>query len=79
VVFMDGGVVVEEGPPRQVIDNPQNDRTRTFLRRMQAEHQYHDLEPEQPEQPEQPEHAAQPEQAAQAEHAEQPEQPKEPA
>jgi polar amino acid transport system ATP-binding protein len=76
VVFMDGGVVVEEGPPRQVIDNPQNDRTRTFLRRMQAEHQYHDLEPEQPEQPE---HAAQPEQAAQAEHAEQPEQPKEPA
>jgi polar amino acid transport system ATP-binding protein len=34
VVFMDGGVVVEEGPPREVIDNPQHERTRTFLRRM---------------------------------------------
>ena len=32
VVFMDGGVVVEHGPPRSVIDDPQNPRTRTFLR-----------------------------------------------
>jgi polar amino acid transport system ATP-binding protein len=31
VVFMDGGVVVEEGPPAQVLDNPQNERTRKFL------------------------------------------------
>jgi polar amino acid transport system ATP-binding protein len=31
VVFMDGGVVVEEGSPSQVIDNPQNDRTRAFI------------------------------------------------
>lgn len=31
VVFMDGGVVVESGPPRQVLDNPQEDRTRAFL------------------------------------------------
>ncbi|WP_353508369.1 amino acid ABC transporter ATP-binding protein [Intrasporangium sp.] len=39
VVFMDGGVVVEEGPPSQCIDNPQQERTRTFLRRMRAEEQ----------------------------------------
>jgi polar amino acid transport system ATP-binding protein len=32
VVFMDGGVVVEAGPPAAVIDNPQHERTRTFLR-----------------------------------------------
>jgi len=32
VVFMDGGVIVEEGPPAQVIDNPRHDRTRRFLR-----------------------------------------------
>ena len=39
VVFMDGGVVVEEGDPRSVINNPQHDRTKSFLRRMQSEHQ----------------------------------------
>jgi polar amino acid transport system ATP-binding protein len=31
VVFMDGGVIVEEGPPAQVLDNPQQERTRRFL------------------------------------------------
>ena len=31
VVFMDGGVIVEEGPPDEVFDNPQNDRTKDFL------------------------------------------------
>ncbi|MDO4911239.1 MAG: amino acid ABC transporter ATP-binding protein [Corynebacterium sp.] len=31
VVFMDGGVVVEEGTPHEVIDNPKEDRTRAFL------------------------------------------------
>jgi len=34
VVFMDQGVVVEEGTARDVIDNPQQERTRAFLRRM---------------------------------------------
>jgi polar amino acid transport system ATP-binding protein len=34
VVFMDAGVVVEEGKPSEVISNPQHERTRTFLRRM---------------------------------------------
>ncbi|MEC5176138.1 ABC-type polar amino acid transport system ATPase subunit [Cryobacterium sp. MP_M5] len=31
VVFMDGGVVVESGPPAEVLDNPQSPRTRAFL------------------------------------------------
>jgi polar amino acid transport system ATP-binding protein len=46
VVFMDGGVVVEEGDPKSVINNPQHDRTRAFLRRMQAEPQAVDHVPE---------------------------------
>jgi polar amino acid transport system ATP-binding protein len=37
VVFMDGGVVVEQGPPSEVIANPQHERTRSFLRRMRQE------------------------------------------
>jgi polar amino acid transport system ATP-binding protein len=37
VVFMDGGVVVEQGPPREVIGNPQHERTRAFLSRMREE------------------------------------------
>jgi polar amino acid transport system ATP-binding protein len=31
VVFMDGGVVVESGPPGEVLANPQHERTRAFL------------------------------------------------
>ena len=34
VAFMDGGVIVEEGPPAQVIGNPRHERTRTFLARV---------------------------------------------
>lgn len=34
VIFMDGGVVVEEGTPQEVIDNPQNERTKQFLNRI---------------------------------------------
>jgi polar amino acid transport system ATP-binding protein len=33
VIFMDDGVVVEQGRPEQVIDAPQHERTRTFLSR----------------------------------------------
>jgi polar amino acid transport system ATP-binding protein len=33
VLFLDGGVVAEEGPSREVIDNPKNGRTRAFLSR----------------------------------------------
>ncbi len=31
VVFMDGGVVVETGPPGEVLERPRNERTRAFL------------------------------------------------
>lgn len=31
VIFMDGGVIVEQGTPDEVIDNPKNDRTKEFL------------------------------------------------
>ena len=31
VVFMDGGVVVEQGPPSEVITNPRHERTKAFL------------------------------------------------
>jgi polar amino acid transport system ATP-binding protein len=31
VVFMDGGVVVEQGDPTRVLTDPQHDRTRSFL------------------------------------------------
>ncbi len=31
VVFMDDGVVVEDGTPSQVIDSPQNARTKSFI------------------------------------------------
>lgn len=32
VLFMDGGIIQEEGPPHQVLDNPTNERTQRFLR-----------------------------------------------
>jgi len=31
MVFMDGGVVVESGPPREMLANPQRERTKAFL------------------------------------------------
>jgi polar amino acid transport system ATP-binding protein len=31
MVFMDAGVVVESGPPREVLSNPQRERTKVFL------------------------------------------------
>ncbi|MFD6883191.1 MULTISPECIES: amino acid ABC transporter ATP-binding protein [unclassified Rhodococcus (in: high G+C Gram-positive bacteria)] len=34
LVFMDGGVVVEAGNPREVLSNPQHERTRGFLSRL---------------------------------------------
>ena len=35
VVFMDGGVIVEQGSPEQVFDHPQSDRTKDFLGHIQ--------------------------------------------
>jgi polar amino acid transport system ATP-binding protein len=37
VVFMDQGVVVEEGPPNAVLLNPQEERTRAFLSRVKQQ------------------------------------------
>lgn len=34
IIFMDKGVIVEEGRPEDVIDHPKNDRTRAFLQKM---------------------------------------------
>jgi polar amino acid transport system ATP-binding protein len=31
VVFMDGGVIVEQGPPAEVLENPREERTKQFL------------------------------------------------
>ena len=31
IIFMDEGLIVEQGPPEQVIGNPQEERTRQFL------------------------------------------------
>jgi ABC-type polar amino acid transport system ATPase subunit len=33
VIFMEGGVVVEQGPPGQVLTHPQEEATQQFLRR----------------------------------------------
>jgi polar amino acid transport system ATP-binding protein len=40
VVFMDAGVVVEAGPPKDVINNPQHSRTQAFLSRLRSEHEH---------------------------------------
>ncbi len=37
VVFMDGGIILEEGTPQQIFTNPNNQRTRQFLSRMLSE------------------------------------------
>jgi polar amino acid transport system ATP-binding protein len=32
VIFMDEGQIVEEGPARELLKNPRNERTQAFLR-----------------------------------------------
>jgi ABC-type polar amino acid transport system ATPase subunit len=34
VIFMDGGKIVEEGKPEDVLLNPKEERTKTFLKRV---------------------------------------------
>jgi polar amino acid transport system ATP-binding protein len=34
LIFMDGGVIVESGPPKEVLSNPQHARTKSFLARV---------------------------------------------
>jgi polar amino acid transport system ATP-binding protein len=36
--FLDSGTVVESGPPEQLFENPEHDRTEAFLTGLQAEH-----------------------------------------
>ena len=44
LVFMDGGKIVEEGKPREVLDHPREERTRRFLRRtLQLDHSLEEL------------------------------------
>ena len=31
IIFMDNGVIAEEGTPQQIFENPQNPRTREFI------------------------------------------------
>lgn len=31
IIFMDGGIIVEEGKPEDIFDNPKNERTRAFI------------------------------------------------
>ena len=37
IIFMDGGRIVESGPPEQVLDAPQDERLQRFLRRVGAQ------------------------------------------
>ena len=36
IIFMDGGVIVEQGTAQEVINNPQQERTKAFLSRFQS-------------------------------------------
>ena len=40
VLFTDGGVIVEEGPPEQIFGNPQSPRLQSFLTRFLSDRQY---------------------------------------
>ena len=33
LIFMDSGVIVEQGDPKEIIDHPKEERTRQFLAR----------------------------------------------
>jgi ABC-type polar amino acid transport system ATPase subunit len=37
VIFMEDGVIVEEGPPSQIFDQPKSERTRRFLRELTSD------------------------------------------
>ncbi len=34
IIFMDGGIILEDGTPEQIIDNPEHERIREFLRKL---------------------------------------------
>ena len=37
VIFMDGGCILEQGDPHEVIENPRKERTKQFLARFMQE------------------------------------------
>jgi polar amino acid transport system ATP-binding protein len=39
VLFMEGGIIVEEGPPTEIFRNPRQERTKNFLARVMVYHQ----------------------------------------
>jgi L-cystine transport system ATP-binding protein len=41
VVFMENGVIVEQGSPQEIFASPQQERTRQFLRRATPDYDYH--------------------------------------
>lgn len=41
VYFMDGGVVIEKGTPKEVLENPKEERTKQFLKRILREPEYY--------------------------------------
>lgn len=36
IIFMDNGIIAEEGTPEEVFDHPKNERTKTFLKRFKS-------------------------------------------
>lgn len=40
IIFMDGGVVVEEGLPKEIFSQPKQERTKQFLRRIITDYDY---------------------------------------
>jgi polar amino acid transport system ATP-binding protein len=36
VLFFDGGIIVESGPPEQIFSDPKEERTQAFLRKVIA-------------------------------------------
>ena len=41
MIFMDGGVVVEEGTPDEIFNHPKEERTKQFLARIIATKSFH--------------------------------------
>ena len=40
VVFMEGGVIVEQGTPKEIFNNPKEPRTKQFLQRVWRQVEY---------------------------------------
>ncbi|MFD1707458.1 ectoine/hydroxyectoine ABC transporter ATP-binding protein EhuA, partial [Siminovitchia sediminis] len=40
IVFIDKGKIVEQGPPKQVLENPKTDRLKVFLKRFHRDSQF---------------------------------------